>query len=124
MNMDVLIIEDNESISTALSKFLKIYKFDCTVANDGKNGLAQLKTKKWDAVLLDLALPDFSGIDVVDELEKLGEIKNNNVIVLTATVLSNGDKKNLLSKGVKEILYKPVDPDLIIATLKKFGNND
>lgn len=117
--MNILLIEDHIAISKALSKFLKINNINCIVANDGKNGLAQIKSNKWDAILLDLALPDFSGMDIINELENTGEIKDKNIIVYTASIFDHELKESILAKGVKDILLKPADPDIIVSTLRK-----
>ena len=53
-----------------LTRMLEYEGYGCIVSNDGRNGLAMLQQKKFDAIILDLAMPGFTGFDVVDALEK------------------------------------------------------
>ena len=53
-----------------LTLMLESEGYECIVSNDGRNGLAMLQQKKFDAIILDLAMPGFTGFDVVDALEK------------------------------------------------------
>ena len=68
----VLIIDDNVSITKMLSKWLSAKGHDVTVSNDGKNGLTMILENKFNIVLLDLSMPEFTGYDVIDEIEKAG----------------------------------------------------
>lgn len=115
--MDVLLIEDNASISTALSKLLKFKNIHCSPAFTGKSGLELIKTKKWDVILLDLALPDFSGIDVINELNKTDEIKNNKIVILTASNIQKEEIDNLKKMGIYECLTKPVSTNMLLEVL-------
>ncbi len=81
--MKVLLIEDNETLSRMMSKYFRIKNIDCTVLNDGTDGLEQILEQKHDIVLLDLAIPDFSGYDIIESLEKKDMIKDVKIIVLT-----------------------------------------
>ena len=115
--MEVLVIDDNESITTMLSKFLKINGIMCTVSNSGRNGLEIIQKKEWDGVLLDLTMPEFSGYDVLEALEKDDMIKSKNIILFTATEISDQEIGEWKGKGVKSVLRKPVDLDLLIKVL-------
>ena len=68
--MKVLLIDDNETITEMMSKYLTAKGHQCSVTNDGRTGLTLINEKKFDVVLLDLAMPDFTGVDVIDELSK------------------------------------------------------
>jgi two-component system OmpR family response regulator len=118
--MEVLIIDDNEQITTMLSKFLKLEGMACTVSNSGRNGLEIIQKKEWGGVLLDLTMPEFSGYDVLEALEKDDMIKSKNIILFTATEISDQQIEEWKGKGVKSVLRKPVDVDLL---LKVVNNN-
>ncbi len=68
--MKVLIVDDNQDITGLLSKFLKAKGFDNVVTNDPRDGLERIKEEKYDVVLLDISMPEFSGIDIIQTLEK------------------------------------------------------
>jgi len=86
--LKILVVDDNKSITGMIFRLLKYEGHECVVANDGKNGLTLINEGNFDAVVLDLAMPEFSGTDVVNELEKTGKIK---------------DQKNCCSYCVKRI---------------------
>jgi DNA-binding response OmpR family regulator len=90
---------------------------ECIPANDGRNGLQLLENEKFDIVTLDIAMPEFSGFDVVDALDKDGKSENQNIIVLTAVPLSDEEEHQLKQKGVKAILRKPVNLRTLLETM-------
>lgn len=116
--MKILLIDDNESIVKMLDKFLTIKGHDCTASFDGKNALSIMVREKFDAIILDLAMPEFSGYDLINELGKKDGIKEQNIIVLTASVMTAEQENVLLKQGVKVCLKKPVAPEILLRTLK------
>ena len=115
--MKVLLIDDNQQIVQMLTTYLKLEGHDCTFTNDGNEGLTFINNGKFDAILLDLAMPDISGFEIIDKMEENGSLKNNKTIVLTATALSNEQVNNLVNKGVTSCLTKPVDLDLLLSKI-------
>jgi len=111
----ILIIDDNKDIAEMLSKYLTGKGFDCVVSNDGVNGLNLIKKEKFDTVFLDLAMPNFGGLDVIAALEKDHVLKDQRIIVFTASSSSNEELAKLVEKdGVEAYLRKPVQlSDLI-----------
>lgn len=116
--MQVLIVDDNESITTMLSKFLKMEGIACTISNSGKNGLEIIQKNEWDCILLDLTMPEVSGYDILDVLEKDGILKSKNITLFTATEISDQQIEEVKNKGVKSVLRKPVDLDLLLKVLE------
>ena len=120
--MKILLIDDNKDITKMFSKYMTIKGHSCTVANDGRSGLNLIENQKFDAVILDLAMPEFSGNDIVDALYKSGKIKNQNIITLTASSIRDEDELVLKSKGVHSCLKKPIDPDALLTHMQQFEN--
>jgi len=118
--MNVLLIEDNETLTRMMSKFFRIKKIDCTVLNDGTEGLEQILEKKHDIVLLDLAMPDISGYDVIESLEKKDMLKDIKIIVLTASSLSDQELDELVKKGVCACLRKPVEMNRLLEVIHSY----
>ncbi len=115
--MKVLLIEDNETLSRMMSKYFRIKKIDCTVLTDGTDGLDQILEQKHDIVLLDLAIPDFSGYDIIESLEKKDMLKDVKIIVLTASSLSDQELDEFVKKGVRACLRKPVELDRLLKVI-------
>ena len=61
--MKILVVDDNNSITDLFSKFFKAKGHECIVTNDGREGLTMCHTNKFDAIILDLAMPEFTGKD-------------------------------------------------------------
>ena len=120
--MKILIIDDNKDITKMLSKYMTIKGHLCSVVNDGRSGLNIIEQKIFDAIILDLAMPDFSGSDIIDALYKNGKIKNQNIITLTASSINDEVESALKSKGVRLCLKKPIDPDVLLGHIQQFEN--
>ena len=117
-SMKVCIIDDNVSITGMFSKLLKMEGHEVTIANGGRAGLALLENDVFDATILDISMPEFSGIDIVEALNKSGRIKEQKIVILTASSGSNDELDVLKTKGVKEVLKKPIQLDTLVATLE------
>ena len=72
----------------------------------------------FDAVLLGLTMPNFSGYDAIDALEKSGKLKENKIIIFTANHLSQSEIENLLKRGVYSYLGLPVKLDILLKILE------
>ena len=114
--MKILVIDDNNDINDMFSKFFKSKGHDCITTKDGKEGLVLCQNFKFDAIILDLAMPDFTGKDFLDALIKAGKVDQQKIIVLTAMPL--GDVTiNDGYHGICEVLQKPCRLDLLLKTI-------
>jgi len=86
------------------SKYLTLKGNQVTVSNVGRDGLKLILHQKFDFVLLDLNLPEFSGLDIINDLEKKGKLRDNNIVLFTASDISDTE----ITRGVKGALRKPV----------------
>ena len=117
--MNILIVDDHKSISGMFSKYLTLHDHNVTETNESKEGLDLMLKKKYDIVMLDLAMPGLSGYDILDILEKKHELVNQNIVIFTASAASDIDLIKLKKRGVKETLRKPVS----LATLNQVITN-
>lgn len=115
--MKILIIDDNISITKALEKFLHFKGFDCTSTNSGRDGVERIKDGRFDVVLLDIAMPGFTGFDVIKTLQKENKTRDQKIIILTATPLNENDEKKLKDAGVYSIQKKPMDVGTLIEAM-------
>lgn len=122
-NMKILIVDDNEQITKMLTTFLELKEHECTVANDGKEGLAAIKENKHDVILLDLAMPEFDGYSVIKDLEDAGTLKDHKIIVFTASTMSQEELDGLVTRGVSAYILKPIDIDVLLAKLVEVANS-
>jgi DNA-binding response OmpR family regulator len=97
--------------------FLEANEIHYTVIDDGRKALEIIRNEgsTFDLILLDLAMPEFSGIDIFNALKGEGLIEQINIVLFTASSVSHQQIGHLLNSGAKGILYKPVS----IADLEK-----
>jgi len=119
--MKILAIDDNKSITSMLEQMLDLEDHKVVVANDGRNGLTLIENDNFGAIILDLSMPEFSGLDVIDSLEKSGKINQVKIIVMTASIISDDELDGLKKRGVYACLKKPVEPDVLISLLQNIS---
>jgi len=113
-----LLIDDNTEITDMMGQFLTLHGYDCIVSNNAEEGLQQILDKNYDFVLLDMAMPEISGIDVIEFLEKRGELTKQKIIVLTASAVTDEELADLLMRGVSKCLKKPIDLNRLLDVIK------
>jgi len=122
-SLEVLIIDDNEQITKMLNTFLELKEHKCTVANDGKEGLAIIKENRHDVILLDLAMPEFDGYAVIKDLEENKLLENYKIIVFTASTITQDELDGLVKRGVHSYILKPIDIDLLLSKIVETANS-
>jgi len=120
--MKILGIDDNEDLLSLCEIALSSEGHEYTAINTGREGLQAIKDKKFDLVLLDLSMPEFSGVDVIDALVKEGIIDKQKVVIFTASSATEKEYGPLLEKGAHSILKKPLDVDELLETVKKIAS--
>ncbi len=117
--MKILGIDDSRDLLQLCDVALTSEGHEYTAIANSKEGLQAIKDKKFDLVLLDLSMPDFSGEDVIDALVKEGIMDKQKIIVFTASTATEKEFGPLLEKGIHSIITKPVDVDELLETVKK-----
>ncbi|RYG10863.1 MAG: response regulator, partial [Caulobacteraceae bacterium] len=102
----ILIMEDEDALSTLLQYNLEKEGYDVVVAADGEEGLVQIDERQPDLVLLDWMLPKVSGIEVCRRLRGRPETRNLPIIMLTARG-EETDRVRGLDTGADDYLTKP-----------------
>lgn len=83
MPKKVLIVEDETSQRNALAKKLESEGFTVATAPDGQTGLESLTEETPDLVLLDLLMPRLGGVEMLEELDKRGQVFPGKIVVLS-----------------------------------------
>ncbi|MCL5063437.1 MAG: response regulator [Nitrospiraceae bacterium] len=113
--MRILIIEDEKNLAQILKKGLEENGFTAEVSFDGEEGLYMAETYPYDAVLLDIMLPEVDGLTILNTLRA----KNINVPVLMITAKGEiEDRIKGLSIGADDYIAKPFDFSELLARLK------
>jgi CheY-like chemotaxis protein len=118
--MKVLLIDDNPDITDLLSKFLKAKGYENVVTNDPKDGLNRIKNEKYDVIFLDIHMPDFSGLDIIQSLETDNILKDQKIVIFSAHNFSTGEVKALLMKdGIEACLKKPIQLNELLTSMAR-----
>lgn len=99
----ILVVEDDRSLSTVVKIRLEESGMEVVTVADGVGARWDLLTRRFDAVVLDLGLPDQSGLDVMLEVAAKGELPP--VVVLTGAEDADCDLARVL--GASHVLQKP-----------------
>jgi two-component system, OmpR family, response regulator len=113
--MRVLIVEDEPNLGQQLKSTLEGAGYAIDLAVDGEEGLFLGETESYDAIVLDLGLPEIDGLTVLDRWRKGG--KTTPVLVLTARD-SWSDKVAGLDAGADDYVAKPFQTEELIARLR------
>jgi len=120
--MKILGIDDNEDLLNLCDIALSSEGYDYTGINNGKDGLEAIKNEKFDLLLLDLSMPDFSGEDVMNELVKDGLMNKQKVVIFTAMSPEKDVIDQFLKQGAHSVLKKHVEPDVLIDFVNKIAS--
>ena len=113
--MKILEVDDNPDIVQFMEMTIQSLGHEFDSAPGGKEGLEKIRNEKYDLVFLDLSMPDFTGIDVIDALEAEGILDKQKIILFTASYLGlESLEQDLKNKGIYAILAKPADIDQIM----------
>ncbi len=118
--MRVLVIDDSEDITEVIKFYCDSKNIECDAITDSKDGLSAIRKGKYNLILLDMAMPMFSGLDILESLKAEGMLEKTNVVVFTAS----SDPKvyeALRESGIREILKKPCGVEDLENLIKKYS---
>lgn len=113
--MKLLLSEDDIELSKAITKVLKLNKFDVDVVYNGLDAFTNLLSYSYDAAILDIMMPKLDGISVVKKIRSL----NNKTPILLLTALSEiDDRVKGLDSGADDYLSKPFAIKELLARIR------
>ena len=119
--MKILGIDDNADINDLLDTVLNGSGHEFTYVKNGKEGLKLMREKRFDIVLLDLAMPEFSGFDVIDSLINEGIVSKQKIVLFTASSVLDSEIQELTKKGLYACIKKPIDIDFLLEKIEQFA---
>lgn len=110
MTKHLLVIDDEQDIRDVVQVSLEEFAgWQVETADSGTEGLRKVKTGKWDAILLDVSMPDMDGFSVFEQLQANSATRTIPVVLLTAKVLPS-DRRRFTDMGVTGVITKPFNP--------------
>jgi|SRR5688572_23421902 two-component system, cell cycle response regulator DivK len=114
----ILIVEDVEANRDLLVQLLE-EDYTLSIAVNGAEGLAAATRDRPDLILMDLSLPVLDGWEAIRRLKSDAALAQIPVVALTAHAMS-GDEEKARAVGCDDFLTKPIDEDVLFATLRRW----
>ena len=122
----VLVVEDNENNMKLICLVLKKHEYEPIQAFSGEEGVDKAIEERPDIILMDIQLPDISGLEAVERIRMVDDMQEILIIAITSYAMS-GDRERMLNVGFEGYFEKPIDPLTIIEDIEKIvkqRNND
>jgi CheY-like chemotaxis protein len=115
----ILLVEDNETIRQAFGVLLEESGYLVEHAQSGEEALAKARLRPPDLILMDLGLPDMSGIEVTRRLKADPTTRSTVIVALTGRALDT-DQRACLEAGCAGYLAKPIDSENLLRKIPEF----
>ena len=115
----VLIVEDNDLNMKLFDDLLSIHGYETIRVRDGMMALPLAREHLPDLILMDIQLPDISGLDVTKWIKEDEGLKHIPVIAVTAFAMK-GDEEKILGGGCEDYIAKPISVTQLIETVQRY----
>ena len=119
----VLIVEDNELNMKLFHDLLEAHGIATIETNDGRNVLDLARENKPDLILMDIQLPEVSGLDVTKWLKDDEELKHIPVVAVTAFAMK-GDEQKIREGGCEDYISKPISVTRFLDVINTYLNKN
>jgi two-component system cell cycle response regulator DivK len=119
MSKKVLVVEDNELNMKLFHDLLEAHGYQTVQTKNGNEVLDLARREKPDLILMDIQLPEVSGLDVTRWLKADDELKKIPVIAVTAFAMK-GDEQKIREGGCEDYISKPISVTGFIETIQKY----
>ena len=119
MTKSVLIVEDNELNMKLFRYLLEAHGYKTIETRDGMEALALARAHHPDLILMDIQLPEVSGLEVTKWLKEDDTLRSIPVVAVTAFAMK-GDEEKIREGGCESYIAKPISVASFVETVKKF----
>lgn len=119
MGQRVLIVEDNELNLKLFQDLLEASGLTILSTRNGADALRVAKQERPDLIVMDIQLPEMSGLEVTERIKSDPDLSPIPVIAVTAFAMK-GDEERIRAAGCEAYLSKPISIDNFITTVKSF----
>jgi Amt family ammonium transporter len=121
----ILLAEDMDVNQFVATEILSRAGYSCDVVSSGRQAVDAVANKEYDLVLMDLQMPEMSGLEASAAIRAMEREKGSGqsrlpIIALTANAIA-GDRERCLEAGMDSYLTKPLNPKLLISTIQEFA---
>lgn len=118
MKKTILIVEDNELNMKLFNDLLEAHGFATVKTREGTKVLEIAREHKPDLIIMDIQLPEISGLDLIRWIKEAQDLKHIPVIAITAFAMK-GDEDRIRETGCDDYLSKPISVLGFVETVKK-----
>lgn len=112
----VLVVDDDKVLQDSVKQALEFHNFKVNVADNGKAAVKAIYREKYDLVVMDVNMPEMSGLEALVEMKK----HDSSLIVIILTAYSNvSDAVKAVKEGAYNYLEKPISSDALVALIKR-----
>ncbi len=115
----VLIVEDNELNMKLFHDLLEAHGYETLQTRDGIDALKIAREHKPDLILMDIQLPEVSGLEVAKWIKEDDELKSIPIVAVTAFAMK-GDEENIKQGGCEAYIAKPISVARFLETVEHF----
>ena len=115
----ILLAEDNLINQKLAVILLEKVGLMVDVAEDGRKAVEAVHARPYDAVLMDVQMPEMDGIEATREIRRDVELKGLPIIAMTASVMK-GDRERCLEAGMDDFVSKPIDPGELVDAMHRW----
>ncbi len=120
LNKTVLVVEDNDLNMKLFHDVLEAHGYNVLQAKDGIEGWRMAREHRPDLILMDIQLPDVSGLEVTKWLKDDETLKSIPVIAVTAFTMA-GDEAKIRDGGCDAYIVKPISIPDFLRTIERFA---
>jgi two-component system sensor histidine kinase/response regulator len=117
----VLLVEDNEINRQVARELLALAGLEVVEAHNGYAALDQLVAGRFDAVLMDVQMPELDGVETVKAIRAQERFRSLPVIAMTAHAML-GDRERFLESGMSDYIAKPIEEEELLGVLSRWIN--
>jgi two-component system cell cycle response regulator DivK len=119
MSKRILVIEDTEDNRQIIRDLLTSFDYELIEAVDGAEGVAMAQTHRPDLILMDIQLPEVSGLQVTQWIKGDADLRMIPVIAVTAFAMK-GDEEKMRNGGCEAYIAKPISVTSFLQTVERF----
>ena len=119
-DLKILLVEDNLINQQVEEELLHSAGAAVTIANNGREALAQLASKSFDLILMDIQMPEMDGYQTTRAIRSDSRLGNLPIIAMTAHAMAQ-DRERCLAAGMNDHVAKPIDPNELFAVISRWA---